>query len=304
METRDSPFSNNRDRISNLPETLIHHILSFLDMKWVVTTSILSRRWRYVWTSLPTLNFASNLFKCPNTKRIKGFIDFKDYSFSATALMYKDLCVDIMGDLIVSFPQCLFTCKSLTKLELLMGAKETSKLILPNSMGLPRLKSLKLGSLYINDEKLANMLISSCPVLESLIIEDSYMNLNISSLKFKHFELDNTFYCFPLAMIVKLYAPNLTSYTCKDYMSHDYSLENLSSLVTADIHMKVKAEDEGKEDVPERYSELPASRKIFYAKRMMKLLRGLHNVKDRTLSLGFLEVPDRRCSTEKSNSIW
>ncbi|KAI3850814.1 hypothetical protein MKX03_028527 [Papaver bracteatum] len=43
------------DRISELPDALIHHIFSFLDMKYVVQTSVLSRRWRYLWSSLPTI---------------------------------------------------------------------------------------------------------------------------------------------------------------------------------------------------------------------------------------------------------
>ncbi|CAN0879839.1 Putative F-box/LRR-repeat protein At4g13960 [Linum grandiflorum] len=34
------------DRLSNLPEEVIHHILSFLDTKSAVQTSVLSQRWR------------------------------------------------------------------------------------------------------------------------------------------------------------------------------------------------------------------------------------------------------------------
>ncbi|XP_026395680.1 F-box/LRR-repeat protein At3g59210-like isoform X2 [Papaver somniferum] len=55
------------DRVSNLPESLIHHILSFLYMKYVVQTSILSRRWRYVWTTVSTLVFSVNEFASPGT---------------------------------------------------------------------------------------------------------------------------------------------------------------------------------------------------------------------------------------------
>ncbi|KAI3834472.1 hypothetical protein MKX03_005179, partial [Papaver bracteatum] len=55
-------MDNEVDRVSNLPEALIHHILSFLDMKYVVQTSILCRRWRYVWTTVSTLVFDVNEF--------------------------------------------------------------------------------------------------------------------------------------------------------------------------------------------------------------------------------------------------
>ncbi|KAL5721907.1 hypothetical protein ACHQM5_005492 [Ranunculus cassubicifolius] len=46
------------DRLSNLPDPILHQILSFLgDMKQVIPTSLLSKRWRYLWTSLPFLFF-------------------------------------------------------------------------------------------------------------------------------------------------------------------------------------------------------------------------------------------------------
>lgn len=37
------------DRLSELPQPLIHHIFTFLDMKEVVQTCLLSRSWRFTW---------------------------------------------------------------------------------------------------------------------------------------------------------------------------------------------------------------------------------------------------------------
>ncbi|KAH1083990.1 hypothetical protein J1N35_023751 [Gossypium stocksii] len=45
------------DKISALPDDILLTILSLLTLKQAVATSILSRRWRYLWTSLQTLNF-------------------------------------------------------------------------------------------------------------------------------------------------------------------------------------------------------------------------------------------------------
>ncbi|XP_021735397.1 putative FBD-associated F-box protein At5g56410 [Chenopodium quinoa] len=46
------------DRITDLPEPLKHHILSFLPTKYAVQTSILSSSWRMVWAGLRTLDFS------------------------------------------------------------------------------------------------------------------------------------------------------------------------------------------------------------------------------------------------------
>ncbi|RZC55541.1 hypothetical protein C5167_014395 [Papaver somniferum] len=47
------------DRINQLPDSVLHHILSSspLDIKDVARTCVLSKRWKHIWTSIPTLDF-------------------------------------------------------------------------------------------------------------------------------------------------------------------------------------------------------------------------------------------------------
>ncbi|KAJ0837143.1 putative F-box domain, leucine-rich repeat domain superfamily, F-box-like domain superfamily [Helianthus annuus] len=45
------------DRITRLPDAVIHHIFSFIDTRSVVQSSLLSRRWKNTWKSHPHFNF-------------------------------------------------------------------------------------------------------------------------------------------------------------------------------------------------------------------------------------------------------
>ncbi|KAK9733886.1 hypothetical protein RND81_04G098800 [Saponaria officinalis] len=54
----EDPISGNcLDRISSLPDELLGHVLSFLPTRLAVTTSILSTRWRYLFTLTTCLSF-------------------------------------------------------------------------------------------------------------------------------------------------------------------------------------------------------------------------------------------------------
>lgn len=50
------------DRISQLCDAIIHHIISFLPVRDAAKTGILSKRWRNLWPSIPVLNFDQECF--------------------------------------------------------------------------------------------------------------------------------------------------------------------------------------------------------------------------------------------------
>ncbi|PON68674.1 F-box domain containing protein [Trema orientale] len=66
------------DRISTLPNSLIQHILSFLPIFDAVRTSLLSRRWRRMWYSVPTLCFNGSDIDFGSPKDREGFYNYVD----------------------------------------------------------------------------------------------------------------------------------------------------------------------------------------------------------------------------------
>ncbi|KAI3931579.1 hypothetical protein MKW92_011181 [Papaver armeniacum] len=81
--------SRRKNRISELPEHLIHLILSFLPTQCVVCMSVLSKRWRYIWTSIPVIDLRGfefpKIVKLEKTieeaERVKNLHKLQDQSF-------------------------------------------------------------------------------------------------------------------------------------------------------------------------------------------------------------------------------
>ncbi|KAL5856784.1 hypothetical protein ACOSQ3_004242 [Xanthoceras sorbifolium] len=66
------------DRISNLPDAVIHHILSLMDAKDAVQTCILSKKWKFHWAHIPCY-----IFSCSTTSTTTGsVIGFEDFVIS------------------------------------------------------------------------------------------------------------------------------------------------------------------------------------------------------------------------------
>ncbi|GAU51036.1 hypothetical protein TSUD_411710 [Trifolium subterraneum] len=74
----------NEDRLSALPDDALHHILSFSDAKLAVQSSILSKRWKNLWKSLPTLKLTSKQFTTLKafTKFVSHILSHRDASAS------------------------------------------------------------------------------------------------------------------------------------------------------------------------------------------------------------------------------
>lgn len=63
----EQDIDGNNNCLGNVPEEIPLHILSFLRTKDAVRTSVLCKRWEYLWASVPNLGF--NLLHASHTKR-------------------------------------------------------------------------------------------------------------------------------------------------------------------------------------------------------------------------------------------
>ncbi|CAA7032958.1 unnamed protein product [Microthlaspi erraticum] len=185
------------DRISELPDELVVKILSFLPTKVRASTSVLSKRWEFLWMWVPKLEFVVTHFR-PDLPlrdfinknlpllRVPKIESFRLKCFSTTfqpedinqwvaiTLSRRIRLLDIWqwslnrtDNLAVLSPSSLYTCKSLVTLKL------NGKKILvdvPPTVSLPSLKTLVLKEVTYGNEDCLGLLISNCPVLEGFFI--------------------------------------------------------------------------------------------------------------------------------------
>ncbi|KAL9142598.1 hypothetical protein ABFS82_14G180500 [Erythranthe guttata] len=253
--------SSRIDRISDLPDSILCHILSFLPTKSSVATAILARRWRFLWAYVTTLDFQYQnqeiIHRVMLQRRAHALVTFRlDYDTPcssyqletwiafATARSVERLDLYLqeqdssdLGDL----PPCLFTCKTLVELTL-----DTCGVIPLNaSVYLPRLKKLHLIFVqYEADESLPEML-AGCPVLEELEIElfDDMVCCDVSSPTVKRLALNfinerNG----GRAGRLEINTPALEYLLINDYFLDHIKCGVLTSLVEADISLDIDCE--------------------------------------------------------------
>ncbi|KDP33226.1 hypothetical protein JCGZ_12748 [Jatropha curcas] len=299
--------SRKEDRISQLPDSLLHHILSFLNAIDVVRTSFLCKRWRYLWTSVPSLEFSDQIintgiagskslfftnfinqfllrreFSPIDKFIIRSYLNVKAIAVEsfigyAMKLGVKQLDIDCFfstqEDLRVgpmkSSPR-FFSCNSLTTLKLnFHGGIFT----IPTSLGLPSLKTLHL--IYFGN--FDGNVFSTCPNLETLILEDLFLygikSFNINAPNLKSLVLDISETDDPMFMIS---APKLTKFKFTTGQLVVFSINNLNSLDEVDFDLIFEFNQDETDDE--------------FCLNLVNMLNEFHNAKSITLSWDTFEV--------------
>ncbi|XP_061371781.1 F-box/LRR-repeat protein At3g26922-like isoform X2 [Gastrolobium bilobum] len=188
---RAKQSENNEDRLSDLPDCVLIHLMSFVPTKDAIRTCVLSRRWKNLWKQLPSLILHSSHFglKALFYKFVPRVLSFRDYSvpvhhfdFDVSgrvppqlvkrvlryALSHNVQQLKLSVDCDLDLPRSLFFCQTLTSLDLSVNSRFNS---LPKSLNLPALTSLRLHNFVFGDGELLEPF-SSCTKMKTLVIDN------------------------------------------------------------------------------------------------------------------------------------
>ncbi|KAL5721294.1 hypothetical protein ACHQM5_004953 [Ranunculus cassubicifolius] len=226
----------NEDRLSSLPDELIHIIFSFLDMKVVLSTSLLSRRWRDLWKCVPVINIDKiKWYHGVNFKRVK-YNNFVDRLLLKNMSDIKRLCLNCGGytDSRMVETWIYFAVRRHVQelclddfvpnwkfLNYIGGNIKTLQLVGVIVMGYS-----ETGQLDIDFEAVEDLKMKNCDYAYS-----NHVNIYAPRLSKLVLSSDEA---FSLSKI-RVTAPNLKQLDCKIKTEKDYSYIDLSSLVTSHI---------------------------------------------------------------------
>ncbi|KAK1375086.1 F-box/FBD/LRR-repeat protein [Heracleum sosnowskyi] len=208
-----------KDNISDLPGNIIEKILTKIPIRDAVKTSILSKKWRYQWTTMTQLIFDEVVVgrgtydeRKTAEKKLANFItqflllhDGPIHKFKVTSsyltmstdvdqwlrvISRKDIEELIIGDITdIRTPSHIFSCQQLTRLKLCMFVVKPPL----NFQGFPFLKHLNLLHCTVALEVIEN-LISSCPLLEKFeFLNLDELALSVRAPNMKHLMLGGNF---------------------------------------------------------------------------------------------------------------
>ncbi|KAD3641788.1 hypothetical protein R6Q59_004338 [Mikania micrantha] len=311
----------NGDRLSSLPDDLIHKILSCFNIREAIGTSVLSSRWRFIWTSMPYLSFSTRDFSTlPKFSKFVTNVLYRrnnqaqvysmklllrvnvsllfvkrllDYAFSHNIQQLNAVCI-LEKD--IEFPLSLFSSQSLKHLSLTMQAGRFcgygAKNYLTSNWEITTLTTLDLHSVILCDAEGGECIdvFSKCENLENLTLRKfntkgsngfSIVHPRLSSLT-----LEDSCYQVRHINVTAPQLKNLTISSCS--AEHVISAPDLASLFyknSRDLHLSTEGfHSLEKADIC--ISNPPKAN----ADQIVCLLQYIHNVHFLRLNLEIVEL--------------
>lgn len=194
------------DRLSDLPQTILHKILYSVSQHQAAQTSALSKKWRYVWTTRPNVAFSDKAFNGTKQDFISTVnntlqryhhqnLSLDQFNFSLSddeSLSLLEEWIPRLTHMGVKEFYLSFASKSFMQEEypplpwLVFDAEWLQKLHVTrfklddrtaphhhhHKINLKHLKLLHLDRVRIEDEEILHNIISSCPSIETLRLQD------------------------------------------------------------------------------------------------------------------------------------
>ncbi|GER43034.1 F-box family protein [Striga asiatica] len=256
------------DRLSSLPDEVICHILSFLPTKRSVATSILGKRWRFLWAHVPCLDFSGDDFKEEGTHASNSFWEEETQDSEASDIIHRVILqhkAERMDTLTLSyvkfneyqleawittaidrsirnlylqlnlytFPRSLFNCKTIVDLKL---DNYRASLSAVDNVSLPSLKKLHVNNVVCENDDALPRFLSGCPLLEELNMAIYFqydyagcINISSPTIKKLKLDIDYSFRPFNLEYRIIINAPALRYLQVYGY---DFALEWITIPIT------------------------------------------------------------------------
>ncbi|XP_023748227.1 F-box/FBD/LRR-repeat protein At1g13570-like [Lactuca sativa] len=211
---------NSRDRISALPQDTIEKILTLMPIRDALRTSILSRKWRYCWTTMAKLVFNDRngneeidehkfvkaifhvllLHKAPILE-FSLFVNSEIFSEIDQIILHlsrgnnlKKFIFEILGTDTYLLPRSFFSLQGLEYLDLSYCTFELPLMY----NGFSRLKTLRFCDVSITIDMLFQFLIN-CPIVEEFAwLRDYWIDMEITE-----YEFVELFKCLPSIQVLE-----------------------------------------------------------------------------------------------------
>ncbi|XP_057773776.1 F-box/LRR-repeat protein At3g26922-like [Salvia miltiorrhiza] len=242
------------DRLSELPNSLILMILSLSETVDAVRTTVLSKRWRDLWTTVPRLKFVgvdprfirAVLAKWRGEKIFSFYLslghgrpaDVDSWLLFAVEKQVEEMYVDFEPSTNAHYcpPQCLYSCSSITELHL-----GCCLLVIEGSVQWNQLKSLSLKVFNASCDDVFNKLLSGAPRLETMILlmDKIVENFSIQSTSLKKLSINNSGRQLnvDIMAMLRICAPNLlTLQISADVVNGGSCLFDVPSLTEASFN--------------------------------------------------------------------
>ncbi|CAO2142012.1 unnamed protein product [Urochloa humidicola] len=240
-----------QDRISELPDALVHQVLSLLPVDEAVQTSVLARRWRGLWKGMPVLRLLGPKKRFPSAEDFDRFVNRLISARGDSPLVTCEVVAYLTWDDYAGEPEepepnkyfhswIQYAMASKVRVLKVVGDHigSESELVVP--LVSQHLTHLDVEHVYLAKDSVD---FSSCPVLEELKMQ--HCGLWVHDMSFPSLKRLCLIECnFPKDYCIRISAPNVVSLRLHDCQGKTPLIESTPLLETASIDLSYGCKDQ------------------------------------------------------------